>query len=98
MMNKKKRNQTMKITKTQLQKIIKEEIDEMIDNDNPMGAPPRRRGDIKRVQGLLDQLAQTLGGDPDVRAAQVAFVEALEAIGWTGLSIGTGRPMPSFPV
>ena len=80
----------MKITKNHLRKIIKEEIDEMGDFDFSMGAPAIRTGDIKRVQDLLDQLAQALGGDPDGRAAQVAFVEALLAIGYEGLNIGTG--------
>ena len=82
----------MKITKNYLRKIIKEEIDEMGDFDFSMGAPAIRRGDTARVQDLLDQLAQALGSDPDRRAAQVAFVEALKAIGYTDLNIGTGRP------
>jgi hypothetical protein len=81
----------MKLTKNQLRKIIKEEIDEMGDFDFSMGAPPIRRGSAVHVQRLLNQLAQALGSDQAARDAQVAFVEALKAIGYTPLEIGTGR-------
>ena len=63
----------------------------MEDFDFSMGAPPIRQGSAARVQDLLDQLAQALGSDQAVRDAQVAFVEALKAIGYTDLNIGTGR-------
>jgi len=71
----------MKINKSQLKEIIKEELNEM---EGIMGRGPGgpRPGDIVHVQDILDQLAKALTGDPALRAAQKDFIRALNDAGW----------------
>ena len=68
----------MKITKTQLRKIIKEETEGY---DFDMGsAGTLRLGDIEYIRRTVTALAQRLQ-DPAHQAALRAFIEALEQAG-----------------
>ena len=84
----------MKITKTKLKEIIKEELNEM---EGIMGRPAARPGDVVHVQDILDQLAKALTGDPALRDAQKDFVRALNNAGWEDLRVGDEKHREPIP-
>ena len=76
----------MKITKTQIRRIIKEEME---DYDFEMRAPTIAPNRVKYVQGILDSLAQALAGD--AKEAQQALAQALNDVGYDGRRPGNQR-------
>ena len=73
----------MRITKAQLKKLIKEELESDDLMDDPMGAAAVLPGRGRAAQQALDALRRALGPQPEeVKQAMSALVDALQAAGY----------------